>query len=425
MIIDTKVLIDNRQCRIKRSHLDDPASLPDIIEESLGPDILRWYIAQVLEDEVLIETTAYAGELSEIGDVTQRRHHPGKSVLLNVIPTGIGCSIGGYAGDAAPVTNLLATTVDYLVTNPNAVNASDFIGLDSSKIVYAEGSCIDLFCRGAVDLHIPYMNRIGLIIEKTSDRRLDVIFNVINAVRAVHGVEIVDCLVTDRPIGGRSVENRSGAFVGTVDNPDVLLQSCDRLLKKGATAIAITSDIQDLPFNDYAKHFAGEYPNPTGGVEAVMSYLVTRTFQVPAAHAPLINIKELDLANNIVDARGAGEFASESGLACILVGLAKAPQIKPVPDVRISDIINLHNLLAIITPASALGGVPAIYGQRFNIPVIAVEENQTIFDVTQSQLNLNNIIHARSYLEAAGVILALKKGISLESLQRPLKTYKY
>ncbi|KVQ49923.1 hypothetical protein WK03_07745 [Burkholderia cepacia] len=42
-----------------------------------------------------------------------------------VIPTGIGCVVGGHAGDANPVVNLLATTCDTLITHPNAVIASD------------------------------------------------------------------------------------------------------------------------------------------------------------------------------------------------------------------------------------------------------------------------------------------------------------
>ena len=44
---------------------------------------------------------------------------------LLIVPTGIGAEIGGHAGDAMPVTQLLAETCDTLVTHPNVVNASD------------------------------------------------------------------------------------------------------------------------------------------------------------------------------------------------------------------------------------------------------------------------------------------------------------
>ena len=53
---------------------------------------------------------------------------------------------------------------------------------------------------------------------------------------------------------------------------------------------------------------------------------------------------------------------------------------------------------------------------------IAVGENHTILDVSQSKLQLNNVIEAHTYAEAAGLILALKNNIHLESLSRPLMT---
>src|SRR5262249_46167762 len=163
---------------------------------------------------------------------------------------------GGYAGDAAPATSLLASTADYLITNPNAVNASDFIKLDDN-VVYTEGFSIDLFCQGLVNLYWPYSNKVGLIIEKSDTHGLDIVFNILNAVRATYGVNITDYVITERPIGGRCVQNKSGAFVGTLDNPDVLFEACEKLTARGVNAIAVTSNIQDLPQENYAKHFAG------------------------------------------------------------------------------------------------------------------------------------------------------------------------
>jgi hypothetical protein len=54
------------------------------------------------------------------------------------------------------------------------------------------------------------------------------------------------------------------------------------------------------------------------------------------------------------------------------------------------------------------------------IPLIAVEENETLLEVTNDKMGMRNVIPVRSYLEAAGVILALRQGISLESLRRPI-----
>lgn len=413
-------MIENRRFTLKKSAAQNGRSLPAAIEEMLGEKALRWYVSEVDANEFVVE----AAISSDIGPRPHRnseRYFTDKSAVLNIIPTGVDCSIGGYAGDGAPATKLLASTVDYLITNPNAVNASDFIEL-AANIVYTDGCSMDQFMRGHANLHVPYANRIGLIIEQADEWMLDVIFNVVNTVRAVHGVDIVDCVVTDEPIGGRCVINRSGAVVGTVDNPQAIYRACEKLIARGANAVAITSNIKDLPLADYALHFDGRFPNPVGGVEAIISYLVAGRYQLPTAHAPLINIKDLNLRHRVVDARGAGEFVSTSGLACILIGLRRAPQTTLDHAGAISAAITLNNLLAVVTPASCLGGIPQLYAQARGIPVIAVRDNDTILDVTQAKLGLSNVIEVQSYAEAAGALLALKQGISIESIFRPLQT---
>lgn len=418
------MMIHNEQLRIAKSEIVEAGSLPAAIDKRLNGSALRWYIAQVHEDELLIEATFYAGRSNKYFEPIDNQFYPGKQVVLSIIPTGVGCQVGGYAGDAAPVTSLLASTADYLITNPNAVNGSDFIGLDAN-VLYTEGSSIDLFCRGLINLYVPYANKVGIIVEKAEDRTLDHIFNIINTVRAVHGVEIVEYLITDQVIGSRSVRNDSGAYVGTIDHPEVILKSCEHLISKGVNAIAITTDIQDLPLADYVKHFAGEDPNPMGGVEAIISHMISSLWRVPAAHAPMLNLKQLDLQSSIVDARGAGEMISISGMACILLGLGRAPQFVARPETRVADVVNINNLFAIVAPASCLGGAPMIYSQKYGIPIIAVQENKTILEVTQEKLDLKNVIEVRNYTEAAGVVMALKRGLSLQSVARPLKTFRH
>lgn len=39
-----------------------------------------------------------------------------------IVPTGIGASIGGFAGDALPSAKLISTVVDTLITHPNVMN---------------------------------------------------------------------------------------------------------------------------------------------------------------------------------------------------------------------------------------------------------------------------------------------------------------
>ena len=56
-----------------------------------------------------------------------------------------------------------------------------------------------------------------------------------------------------------------------------------------------------------------------------------------------------------------------------------------------------------------------------NIPLIAVRDNKTILNVTNEKMHMNNVIEVNSYLEAAGVVVALREGISLKSLRRPIE----
>lgn len=426
-------MIENRRFRIGRTDIWQAGSLRSAIEKGVGPGALRWYITSADRSELVVEATVDTeaegtdtidGRPAGLGE---RPFHPGKTAVVNIVPTGVGCSIGGYAGDAAPVTSLLAATADYLVTNPNAVNASDFIHLESN-VLYTEGLCIDMMAKGEIDLLVPFANRVGLIVEHAADAALDAVFNVVNTVRAVHGVDIVDVVVTAQPIGSRCVKNRSGAYVGTVEHPEVLLEACRQLIDQGANAIAVTTQIQDLPSEEYVQHFAGagDAPNPMGGVEAVISHLIVDRFRIPAAHAPMINLKQLDLQDRVVDARAGGEMSSVSGLACVLIGLRQAPQIERTPRLRAADVINVNNVLAVVAPAGCLGGIPVLCAIDRGIPVIAVEANETILSVGGTALGIEEgVIEARSYAEAAGLLLALRRGIAPDSLTRPLETLRH
>ena len=44
------------------------------------------------------------------------------SPTIFIVPTGIGCEIGGFAGDALPTAKLLASASGCLITHPNVMN---------------------------------------------------------------------------------------------------------------------------------------------------------------------------------------------------------------------------------------------------------------------------------------------------------------
>ena len=63
-----------------------------------------------------------------------------------IVPTGIGASIGGFAGDASKWARRLAKK-SKLIVNPNVVNAACFSGI-TENMLYVEGFTLDNFFKG-------------------------------------------------------------------------------------------------------------------------------------------------------------------------------------------------------------------------------------------------------------------------------------
>lgn len=415
-------MIINRTYELSRDAVDRAGGIAAAVAAVHVGEPLRWFVSAAKPSGFKIEATELVpGSLPPIPKATSVSTATGMAVAVSLIPTGIGCSVGGYAGDAGPATALLASACDFLVTNPNALNSSNFI-IPDPRVIYTEGYSLDLFGCGEVDLHVPRANRIGVIIERSSDETLAEVFNIINVARAVHGIDIVDCVVTEGPIGTRSTNSPSGAYTGEIERPDILLAAGQRMLAAGATALAVTTNVQGLTEAKYASHFKGNHPNPVGGAEAIVSHLLTRRFGVPAAHAPIINFTGAHRPGLIVDARSAGEFVSTCGLACVLLGLHRAPQLTCRPGLSSSVRVSRDDVMAIVAPAGALGSAAVLSAVSRGIPVIAVRNNSTILDVTGSALGLCGVIEVDDYVTAAGTLLALRAGISLESVRRPLRT---
>ena len=82
-----------------------------------------------------------------------------------IVPTGIGASIGGDAGDATPAFKLIASMSGIAITHPNVVNASDINEMPENTW-YVEGSILDRFMNGHIKLRRPYSNRILLVTNK-------------------------------------------------------------------------------------------------------------------------------------------------------------------------------------------------------------------------------------------------------------------
>jgi hypothetical protein len=83
---------------------------------------------------------------------------------LMLVPTGIGCAIGGYAGDALPSARLLAAASGCLITHPNVMNGASLYWSDS-RVHYVEGYGLDRFAVGEWALRPVRRQRIGLLLD--------------------------------------------------------------------------------------------------------------------------------------------------------------------------------------------------------------------------------------------------------------------
>jgi hypothetical protein len=394
---------------------------------------LRLSIVDILERRFVVEATLVrfdpagpdAGLLADI-EVLKPRPRPAPAasspfIAVQIIPTGVRCEFGGYAGDAGPVTNLLALAVDRLVANPNAVNASDLNEM-AENVLYVEGKTLDDFLLGHVGLCESRANRIGTFIDPTGLALKHQVTRTLDAARAVKGIDCGLYAMLDRPLGAEIEWSESGCALGTVAEPDAIVETVRRLVDAGANAIGGVSVIHGVTAEMFAGHMDGRLPNPSGGIEAIITHLISKIFRLPTAHAPLPYYTE-HKRTDVENPRAAAEFISTPHYFSVLKGLARAPRPVGLGDGPApAGCLTLANVGAVVIPASCLGGIPALAAEFAGIPLVAVRENRTILDVSNDRMRMRNVIEVETYLEAAGVLLALRNGISLESLRRPLET---
>ena len=403
-------------------------ALAEHLEANTYP--LRFSIVDVVDHEIVLEATVvtydpdsrYADALGDIELLEPRRKaFQGSSFgVVQVVPTGIRCEVGGFAGDAGPATNLLAAAADFLVTHPNAVNASELNEM-AGNVLYVEGKSLDDFLLGHLALLPVRSNRIGTFVDPTGLDYVDYVVNTLNAARAVKGVASDTYTVLREELGVHIAWSERGCAVGTVLNRTAILEAVECLVERGIEAVGGVSVIHGVTKEMFVRHLREEIPNPSGGVEAIITHLISKLFKIPTAHAPLPYYQDVK-ERNTVNPRASAEFISTPHYFCVLKGLARAPHLVPIPtlnDVPFS-LISLNDVGAVVVPADALGGIPAFAAEFSDIPLIAVKENRTVLDITNDKLGMRNVIEVDSYLEAAGVVVALREGISLESLRRPL-----
>ena len=338
---------------------------------------------------------------------------------LMLVPTGIGCAIGGYAGDALPSARLLAAASGCLITHPNVMNGAALYWSDP-RIHYVEGYGLDRFAAGDWLLRPVRRQRIGLLLDAGIEPELaQRQIQVAEACRATLGLEIGPVLSTDVPLGVHLERGASGASWGSLERPDALLRAGERLRTAGATAIAVVARFPEDPQSaELAAYRQGSGVDALAGAEAVISHLLVRHLQIPCAHAPALGPLPLDPH---LDPRAAAEELGYTFLACVLVGLSRAPDLVPAGQGMVEgNGLRADQLGAVVVPDGALGGEALLAAVARDVPVITVA-NPSLLNVTPELLGLAEaVLPAASYSEAAGLVLALREGLSPASLQRPL-----
>ena len=321
--------------------------------------------------------------------------------IVFIIPTGIGCTIGGHAGDATPAAKLIAQTCDKLILHPNVVNASDINEMPSNAL-YVEGSILDRFLEGKIALQEVPSNRVLVAV---SPHVKPETINAVNAAKSTIGIDI-EIVELNEPLRMEGwIKNKIAT--GKATGVEALIE---QVIDMDFDALAIASWIGVINKTALNYFQNSNTINPWGGIEAFVSRQVANAINKPVAHAPIESQSTKDndelfdiLYTTVVDPRKAAEVCSNCYIHCVLKGLSKAP--------RIGKGINRSTVSCLITPVGCINR-PHYACFDANILVIAVEENTTVCNQYD-----NKIIYVANYLEAAGYINCLNAGITPRSVR--------
>ena len=343
------------------------------------------------------------------------------SPTILVIPTGIGCDIGGFAGDGIPVAKLLASASGCLITHPNVMNGGSLSDIDE-RIFYVEGYSLDKFAKGEIGLKRVNQQKIGIIFDCGIEKDLLVRhLQVADACIATLGINIDSYVMTEESMNVVIENQLPGISGGYIKNPSTLIKAGEKLIKRGITAIAVVSKFpEEKNINELDLYREGKGIDPIAGAEAIISHLISKFFKIPCAHAPAlepIQIKE-DL-----DPRAAAEEIGYTFLPSVLRGLSKAPDLVDLSNSCERITLSAQEVEFVVVPSGALGGEAVLACMERDINVIAVK-NKCILNVDNKKINYPNILEVDNYFEAAGILLCAREGINNKSFTRPLKSFK-
>lgn len=313
-----------------------------------------------------------------------------KPLIAFVVPTGIGASIGGFAGDASQVARMFAKEFNVIV-NPNVVNAACFSGI-TDGMLYTEGYALSEFFKGNFALVPSQNNKIGVIFDRgISQGVINVHINTMNAVKTIYGSNIIGYEITEKPCCVSFYNTKTGNSTGNILNNETLVRAGRKLLKKGANVIAVVCKFDETPEDDYIN---GNGVDIVGGIEAVISHYLTRELKVPVVHSPAF--EDISITKNIVSPKSAAEYITPTFLPCLLIALKNAPLYSWQ---NVEQYIYINNLKALIMPYNSLGSSIVLNAIDKNVKVYAIKENCSILNISKEIIKKDEINEISTYEE--------------------------
>ena len=362
--------------------------------------------------------------MGSIFDLQRRKYENSKEFnAMLLVPTGIGAELGGHSGDGGSLARLIGANCDNLITHPNVVNAADINEIPDNAL-YVEGSVISRMIMGKIGLQKVNSNRVLMVVDEHTDQKFhELAINSLSAARAAFGLDCPAVITMEDRVLMRAFYSKSGRAVGRIEYFERLCEALEEH-RKDYDAVALNSLIH-VPKHYHADYFTSDdiSVNPWGGVEAMLTHAISMLFNIPSAHSPMMTSEEvMNLDVGIVDPRKSAEAVSTTYLHCILKGLHKSPRI--VSDASIHgdpNLMTVADLSCLIIPDNCIG-LPTLAAIEQGIPVIAVRENENCMQNNLEKLPFDSgkLFIVDNYLEAVGVMTALRAGVAIETVRRPI-----
>jgi hypothetical protein len=377
------------------------------LAQSLNEKYLRWGGVALEEGKIIFEALTHYSSPVQEESIQVLKKSP-EEIGIFCVPTGLGCSIGGFGGDAGLHAQLLANQVDLLIVNPNVVNGGSWINLPSNAL-YVEGLALDLFCLGQIALRRVKQNKVGVIFDSgMSQSLIQREVNVIRAAQTINGIDSVGYCLTDEAVIKTIVSDERGFSSGSIQNPQTLLRAADELIKKGVEAIVVVCSFDNE--ENESQYLQGISADPIGGLEALISRAISFHTQLPCAHAPHFTANDTNTPE--IDSRVCPETTSFSFLPSVLKGLSKAPQLIPITQMQNGD-LNLRNINYLIYPADCCFGSPFLsLAEEKEVKKYTLKSCRSNKNLTPSILGIR-AEEANNIFELVGKIQAHKLGIKI------------